>query len=258
LDQFDKTLAAARDDEVHRAVGAAQQLGHGGAVGRRNRLNRVLGQTCLGQARAHRGDDDRGRAGAVAPAAQDHGIARFQAQRAGIGCDIGPRFIDHADDADRYRHALDCQPVRALDPFEHAADRVGQSGDRFQARGHRLDAVGGKRQAVQKRGAHSARCCLQAIVGVDGDELVGAVPKRARRCAERGVFGGSLSPPKCRQGGAGASAKLPDLRFRFGHPPAFAAPAAAGKPSATTRPTTTAFRSASLGVHGQGGYRRAP
>ena len=46
-------------------------------------------------------------AGASRAAAQDHGIAGLQAQRAGIGGHIGAAFEDHADDAERHAHALD-------------------------------------------------------------------------------------------------------------------------------------------------------
>ena len=38
---------------------------------------------------------------ALRPAAQDHRIARFQAERRGVGGDIRPALVDHADDADR-------------------------------------------------------------------------------------------------------------------------------------------------------------
>ena len=59
---------------------------------------------------AERGDDGAARAQTVGAAAQDRGIAGFQAQRAGIGGHVRPAFIDDADDAERHPHALDVMP----------------------------------------------------------------------------------------------------------------------------------------------------
>ena len=50
----------------------------------------------------------------VRAAAQDHRVAGLQAQRAGIGGDVGAALEDHADDAERRAHALDGQAVRPL------------------------------------------------------------------------------------------------------------------------------------------------
>jgi hypothetical protein len=40
-------------------------------------------------------------------AAQDRGVARFQAQRRGVRRDVGPRFVNDADHAQRHAHPAD-------------------------------------------------------------------------------------------------------------------------------------------------------
>ena len=68
--------------------------------------------------------DGADRAEAVGAAAQDRGIAGLQAQRAGIGGDIGPALIDDADDAERHPDALDAHAVGAPPRRQHGADRI--------------------------------------------------------------------------------------------------------------------------------------
>src|SRR5213083_1527710 len=48
------------------------------------------------------------------PAAQDAGVARFQAQRRGVGGDVGARFVDDADHAQRHAHPADLDSGRLL------------------------------------------------------------------------------------------------------------------------------------------------
>ena len=57
------------------------------------------------------------------------GIAGLQAERAGIGRDVGAALEDDADDAERRAHALDVQAVGAVPFGDHFADRIGQFGD---------------------------------------------------------------------------------------------------------------------------------
>ncbi len=81
--------AAARDDHVNVLV-QAQHLHHQLPVGRRDPLQRALGQPCLGIDPLH---DVHQRTVAVerlAAAAQNDGIARFQAQRRNVNGHVGP------------------------------------------------------------------------------------------------------------------------------------------------------------------------
>ena len=71
-----------------------------------------------------RGMDGAARAQAVGAAAQDRGIAGFQAQRAGIGGHVRPALIDDADDAERHAHPLDRHAVRSCPGFGDGTDRI--------------------------------------------------------------------------------------------------------------------------------------
>ena len=110
-------------------------------------LAQALGQRCMDGAR---------RAVAVRAAAQDHGVAGLQRQRAGVGGDVRPAFVDDADDAERHAHALDGHAVRPRPGFGDLADRIGQLADDVEALGHRLDALVVQRQPVEERGGQPA------------------------------------------------------------------------------------------------------
>ena len=77
----------------------------------------------------------------IRAAAQDHGIAGLEAERAGIGGDVRPAFIDDADDAERRAHALDMQAVRAIPLGDDLADGIGSSAIGADAIGHAANAV---------------------------------------------------------------------------------------------------------------------
>ena len=60
-------------------------------------------------------------------AAQDDRVAALQAQRHGVGRDVGAALVDHRDHAERHARAHDLEPVRAgVRPPSIVADRVGQ------------------------------------------------------------------------------------------------------------------------------------
>ena len=71
----------------------------------------------------------------IRTAAQDNGIARLQAQSAGIRRHVWAAFVYHTDDAERRAHALDLQPIRTIPGGDDFAYRIGQ-------RRHRTDAFG--------------------------------------------------------------------------------------------------------------------
>ena len=101
--------------------------------------------------------------------AQDRRVARLQAERAGVGGDVGPALEDHADDAERRRDALDRQPVRALEGGEHPADGIGQSGNALDRRRDRLEAAGIEAQAIDEGGGLAARLRLRQILAIGGE-----------------------------------------------------------------------------------------
>ena len=81
----DEALAAARHDDVERAVEAGEHGADRGAVARRHELDRRLGQAGLGQAGAQRLGDGAAAAEALGAAAQDRRIAGLEAERARVG-----------------------------------------------------------------------------------------------------------------------------------------------------------------------------
>ena len=126
---------------VDGAVEALQHHADRGAVAGRHQRDRGLRQVGLAQALGQRGVDRARRAIAVGAAAQDHGVAGLERQRAGVGGDVRPALVDDADDADRHAHALDGHAVRPRPGFGDLADRVGQLAHHVEALGHGLDAL---------------------------------------------------------------------------------------------------------------------
>ena len=113
------------------------------------------GRPRLAQALAQRRDDGAAGAQTVGTAAQDRGIAGFQAQRAGIRRHIRPALIDDADDTERHAHPLDGHAVRPFPGFGDGADRVLERAYGLDRHGDGLDAVGIEGQAVEKSGRHA-------------------------------------------------------------------------------------------------------
>ena len=106
----------------------------GGAVGGRDRLHRVLGQAGGGEALVHACGDRLVGAHRLGAAAQDRRVARFEAQRGGVGGDVRPRFVDDADHAERHAHRPTWMPRRPVLELADLADGIGQRGDLAQAR----------------------------------------------------------------------------------------------------------------------------
>ena len=106
----DEALAAARHDHVDIAVEARQHGADRRAVAGRHELDRVRRQARLLQPLAHGLRDGQRGTEAVRAAAQDHGIAGLQAERAGIRRHVGAALEDDADDAERRRTRSICRP----------------------------------------------------------------------------------------------------------------------------------------------------
>ena len=156
----DQAFAAARHDDVDIAVEALQHHADRAAVAGRNQRDRGLRQIGFAQPFGQSGMDGARRAMAVGAAAQDHGVAGLQGQRAGVGGDVGPAFVDHADDAERHLDALDGHAVRPRPGFGDPADRIGKAAHHVEAFGHRLDALvvqGRAGRAWRRSGRRSCR-----------------------------------------------------------------------------------------------------
>ena len=167
----DQALAAARHDHVDGAVEALQHQADRGAVARRHQRDRVLGQAGVAQALGQRGMDGARRAVAVRAAAQDHGVAGLQRQRAGVGGHVRPALVDHADHAERHAHALDGHAVRPGPGFRDLADRIGQRAHHVEAVGHRRDALVVERQPVEERRGRAGGLGVGDVLGIGGEDV---------------------------------------------------------------------------------------
>ena len=105
----------------------------------------------------------------IGAAAQDHGVAGFQAQHAGIGGDVGAAFEDHRDDAERHPHPLDGHAVGTLPALGDDADGIGNIAHGADALGHRIDARRRQRQPVDKGSGGAAGAGFGDVLGIGGE-----------------------------------------------------------------------------------------
>ena len=184
----DQALAAARHDHVNAAVEPGQHQAHRLAIGDRHQLNGGLGQTRRLQPARQAFGDGAARCQTVRAAAQDHGVARLEAQTARIRGHVRPAFVDDADDAQRHPHARNVEPVWPRPVRNHGADRIGQVGDFLQTLGHGLDALGIQRQAIDERRRPAGRLRRRQILRVGIDDLIDRPAQESRRRAQRVVL----------------------------------------------------------------------
>ena len=178
----DQPLAAARHDDVDMPV-HAQHGADRRPVGRRDELDRILRQAGFAEAVAQAVDDRSRGVEALPAAAEDGRVAGFQAQRAGVGGHVRPRFVDDADHAERRAHPGDAQAVRPVPLGGDAADRVGQGGDLRHPGGHRLDPVRREGQAVDEGAVEVPARSLLQIARIGGEQLV--LPRAQGRSRSR-------------------------------------------------------------------------
>ena len=202
LHPFDQGFAAARDDEVDLA-GGGEHGGDIGAVGRGRDLHGGIRQAGGAQAGGDGGVDGAGGVETIGPAAQDDGVAGFQAEAGGVCPDIGAAFIDHADHADRGGDALEVQAVRLGPVRQHAGERVGQGGDIVQALGHGFDPCRGEGEAVAEGGGAAIAVEGGEVLRVGGDDAGAGGAQLLGGGVQAGVAGGGRHLRQDRRGVAG-------------------------------------------------------
>ena len=111
-DEADEPLAAARDAQVDQLV-EHDELRDRFTIGDRYELDGFGRQLRGGEPGLHRAKQRAIGLERLAAAAQDARVAGLEAQRGGIGRDVGPRLVDHRDHAERDPHARDLETVRA-------------------------------------------------------------------------------------------------------------------------------------------------
>ena len=99
-------------------------------------------------------------------------IAGFQAERGAIDGDVGARFVDDADHADRHAEPADLESVGAHSAVEFLAHGIGEGGDLPDTLGDLGDAVGGERQAVDLCARQVVRLGCRLILRIGGEQGV--------------------------------------------------------------------------------------
>ena len=213
LDARDEALAAARDDHVDQARRARS-------------IAPTAARSCVGTSwTASAGSprrvepcDERGVDRAVAnataslPPRRSTALPDAQAQRGGVGGDVGAAFVDDADHARSARaRAGSASPLGRSRSVDHLADRIGQRGDRLDRR----------RRSPSSRAASSfSRSSIAAlrpmrsprhVLGVGGEDFGRARADRAAAQQRRGLLLDRGQRQACARG-ARARAHVGDQR----------------------------------------------
>ena len=126
------------------------------------------GRPAVRRPSAERFDDGAAGAQAVGAAAQDGGIARLQAQRAGVSGDVGAALVDDPNHAERHAHPFDGHAVGAGPGRHDIADRILEAGDGLDAGGHALDTASIEGQPVDEGGGPAGGLGLSHVLGIGG------------------------------------------------------------------------------------------
>ncbi len=189
------------------AVEAGEHHADGGAVAGGDDLDGLGGEVRRTQSLDKAAVDCRRGAEGIGAAAQDRGIARLEAERAGVGGDVRPALEDDADDAERRAHALDVEAVGTIPFGDDGVDRVGQGGDLPEPFRHRRDALVGERQPVDEGGVAALLLHVGDVVRVLGEDRRGVCAQRRGGGGEGTVLGFGRGK---RQRAGGAAAGAPD------------------------------------------------
>ena len=125
---------------------------------------------------------------AVRTAAQHHGVAALQAERAGVRGDIRAALVNDADDAERRRHPLNYETVGAVERREHPADRIGQRRDVLETSGHRLDARLVQRQPIEESRRQTLGLAFSEVARVRLEDFRPALAQDVRRRCQSPVL----------------------------------------------------------------------
>ncbi len=103
---------------------------HRGTVRDGHELNAFSRQSNSCESIQQAGVNGRVRQATLGAAAQNDGVARFEAQRPGIGRHVGTALVDDADDTERYAHPVECAS-RSADPTRPRPSLPDQAARRF-------------------------------------------------------------------------------------------------------------------------------
>ena len=208
----DQPLTAARHDHID-VLAHGDELADRGPVGGVDHLHHLGRQTGAGQRFLDQRGDRAIAANGLGAAAQDRGIARFKAQRRRVGGHVRTRFVDDADNAQRHAHFSDLDAARAELELADFADRIGQSGDLFNAFSHRLDALLAQGEAVEQSGLQPCGPCCGNILGIRGEQGRAFAPDCCRQGQQSGIFNARIGTGDGTRGGTGLGADTAHVVF---------------------------------------------
>ncbi len=209
LNARDQAFAAARHDDVDVAVEAGEHQADGRAVAGRDELNRRFRQAGSAQPFGQRRKNRAARTHAVGTAAQDRGVAGFQAQHAGVGGHIRPALINDADDAERHADTLDSHAVGPRPGFDDGANGILERAHDVDAGGDGLHARRRQARAGQETPRSRPRRALRRRLRRWRPELAAAWARTAAAMSCRARFFCSVGAKREDPGGrTGAAADL--------------------------------------------------
>ena len=186
-DTLNQSLAAARYEHVDMLVHRRQQADNR-AIGGRDQLHRVLRQPGNGEPLTNAHRDGLIRMQGLRAAAQDAGISRLEAKGSGVGGDVGTRFVDNADDAERHAHVTDLDAARPKFELTYFADGIGQRRDFAHAFGHCRDARCVEREAIDKRRIAARAARRRDVLRVGGQQTFLVANDCQGDCLQRGIL----------------------------------------------------------------------
>jgi hypothetical protein len=143
-----------------------------------------------GHARRFETADQRGMDRAIgmdrlAAPAQQHGITRTQAQCSGVGSDVGPAFVDNANQSNGNANPAEAQAVRPLAGIDHLADGIGQGCDLLYGIGNASQPGRVKPQPVEHCVGQPAGLARSEIASVRGEDFALGIAQCPSGAAQR-------------------------------------------------------------------------
>ncbi len=120
---------------------------------------------------------------------QDAGVPGLEAQRRGVGGDVGARLVNDADHAQGDAHLADLDARGLLLQFADFADGVRELRDLLQALGHRFDALRCEGEPVDEGRVLAGGAGAFHVVRVRGNEPLRVAHDRGGGGEQRAVLG---------------------------------------------------------------------
>ena len=164
-DPLNQPLAATGHDDIH-VFRHGDQCPHRGAVHRVHHLYGVFWQFGNRQPLLDAAGNGPVGVNGLTATAQNHGIAGFQAEAGRLHSDVGARFVDDADDAQRHTHFTHLDTTGDVFKIINGTDRVGQGSDLTQPLNHGVDPGISQFQAVKHGGIQPSLLTSSQVLAV--------------------------------------------------------------------------------------------